>query len=103
MRAVQRTITIAGLLLAFTGGTVSAQQARKALYSPSPVYPELARRLHISGTVKVTLIVGTDGVIKDAQFQGGHPVLVEAVQKALKDWKYAPASSETAIPVEFKF
>jgi TonB family protein len=103
MRAVQRTITIAGLLVAFTGGTVSAQQTRKALYSPSPVYPELARRLHISGSVKVNLVIGADGLIKDTQFQGGHPVLVEAVQKALKEWKYAPASSESAILVEFKF
>jgi len=103
MRAVCRTIAITGLLLAFAGGTVSAPQARKALYSPSPIYPELAQRLHIAGSVKVTLTVGADGLIKDTQFHGGHPLLVEAVQKALKEWKYAPASSETEILVEFKF
>ncbi|HXY24658.1 MAG TPA: energy transducer TonB [Candidatus Acidoferrum sp.] len=103
MRAVQRTIAITGLLLALTGGTVSAQQVRKALSNPPPVYPELAQRLHISGSVKVTLIVGPDGLIKETQFHGGHPLLVEAVQKALKEWKYAPASTESAILVEFKF
>ena len=92
-----------GLLLALTSGTVSAQQIRKALFNPSPVYPELARKLHISGSVKVNLVIGADGLIKDTQFQGGHPLLVEAVQKALKDWKYAPASSETEMLVEFKF
>ena len=103
MRAVQRSMAIAGLLLAFTGATVSAQQTRKPLVNPSPVYPELARQLHISGSVKVTLIVGPDGLIKEAQFHGGHPLLVEAVQKALKEWKYAPASTASAILVEFKF
>jgi len=103
MRAVQKTIAMTGLLLAFTGGTVFAQQTRKALFSPTPVYPELARRMHLTGSVKVTLTVGADGLIKDTQFQGGHPVLVEAVQKALKEWKYAPASSESTILLEFKF
>lgn len=103
MRAVQRTIAVTGLLFAITGGAVSAQQARKALFNPTPMYPELARRMHLTGIVKVTLIVGADGLVKDAQFQGGHPVLVEAVQKTVKDWKYAPASSESAIPLEFKF
>jgi TonB family protein len=92
-----------GLFFAFTVGTVSGQQPRKAIFNPTPTYPELARRMHLTGTVKVTLIVGTDGLVKDAQFQGGHPVLVEAVQKTVKDWKYAPATSESAIPMEFKF
>jgi outer membrane biosynthesis protein TonB len=103
MRAVQRTITISGLLLAFTAGAVLGQQPRKALSNPAPVYPELARRIHLTGSVKVTLVVGADGLIKDTQFHGGHPVLVEAVQKALKDWKYAPGSSETEVLLEFKF
>jgi TonB family protein len=103
MRAVQRTIAMVGLLLAVTMGTVSAQQTRKALFNPPPVYPELAKGLHLTGSVKVTLTVGADGLIKDAQFHGGHPLFVEAVQKALKEWKYAPANSESTIQVEFKF
>jgi TonB family protein len=103
MRAVQRTIAITGLMLALTGGSTLGQQPRKALFNPTPQFPELARRMHLTGSVKVTLVIGPDGLIKDTQFHGGHPVLVEAVQKALKEWKYAPASSESTVLLEFKF
>jgi TonB family protein len=103
MRAVSRIILIAGGLLALTGSPVRAQASRKALSNPAPTYPDLARKMHLSGVVKVTLTVGTDGQIKNTEFQGGHPVLIDAVQVALKDWKYAPATSESKILVEFKF
>jgi len=102
MRAVQRII-ITSLMLTLAGGVASAQQARKVLSNPAPVYPDLAKRMHLSGSVKVNLVIGADGLIKETQFQGGHPVLVDAVEKALKQWKYAPANSETEILVEFKF
>src|SRR5690349_11399555 len=43
------------------------------------------------------------GQIKDVKVLGGHPVLVSAVQDALKNWKYAPASGETTVSLEFSF
>ena len=103
MRTTVRRMLIAGLLLALTGAAVHGQATRKVLSSPTPIYPDLAKKMHLTGVVKVTLAVGTDGQIKNAEFQGGHPVLIEAVQMALKNWKYAPASSESKILVEFKF
>lgn len=103
MRAVQRSLVLAGLMLIFTGGTVNGQSARKPINNPEPVFPELARRMHLTGVVKVTLLVGADGQVKSMEFQGGHPVLIDAVQTALKQWKYAPASSESKVLLEFKF
>jgi len=103
MRAVLRIMLIAGLLGVVSGAPIHGQSTRRALSSPTPIYPELAKKMHLTGVVKVTLTVGADGQIKNAEFQGGHPVLIEAVQLALKNWKYAPASSESRILVEFKF
>lgn len=103
MRAVRKTIAVTSLMLALTGGTAFGQQARKVLSNPAPEYPDLARKLHLSGSVKVTVIIAADGHIKETRFQGGNPVLVDAVEKALKDWKYAPASAESATLLEFKF
>jgi len=71
--------------------------------NPTPDYPEIARRMNISGVVKVELVIGTDGQIKSAKVLGGHAVLADAVQKALKNWKYAPGPSETTMQLEFKF
>jgi TonB family protein len=103
MRAVRRTIAIAGLVLCLAGGTVLGQQPRKVLSNPTPVYPELAKKMHLSGSVKVTVTIGPDGKIKETEFHGGHPVLVDSVEAALKNWRYAPASSETTQLIEFKF
>ena len=103
MRVVRKTIAVTSLMLSFAGGAVFAQQARKVLSNPTPEYPDLAKKLHLTGSVKVTVVIAPDGHIKDTQFQGGNPVLVDAVQKALKDWKYAPANTESAASLEFKF
>jgi TonB family protein len=91
------------LLLGFTGTTLLAQQTRKVLSNPEPVYPELARHMRLTGTVKATLVIGADGLVKDVQIRGGHPVLVDAVETAVKKWKYAPASSETTVQLDFNF
>jgi TonB family protein len=101
--AKKRALVTLGLMLGLTGGTTLAQQERKVIENPTPDYPPLARRMRITGTVKVTALVGTDGLIKDVQVHGGNPVLVQEVENTLKKWKYAPASAETKIELEFKF
>jgi protein TonB len=91
------------LLLAGALLVTLAADNRKALVSPDPEYPEIARRMNISGTVKVELVIAIDGTIKSAKVLGGHPVLADAVQKALKKWKYGPGTSETTLELNFKF
>jgi len=76
---------------------------RKPVANPDPEYPEIARRMNITGTVKVEIVISADGTIKEMKILGGHPVLVDAVQRALKKWKYAPAGSETTMQLDFKF
>src|SRR5690242_374858 len=89
--------------LSFAGANLQAQESRKALNSPTPVYPETARQFRLSGVVKVQVLVAPDGQIKDVKVIGGHPLLVSAVQDTLKNWKYAPASSETTVTLVFNF
>jgi TonB family protein len=103
MQAGKKIIATVALLFGFTGATLFAQQTRKVLSNPEPVYPELAKRMRLAGTVKATLVIGADGLVKDVQIHGGHPVLVDAVESAVKRWRYAPASSETTAQLEFNF
>jgi TonB family protein len=80
-----------------------AQESRKALSNPVPTYPEVARKMHLVGTVKVQVVIGADGRIKEKNFIGGHPVLINAVDETLKNWKYAPTGGETSMQLEFNF
>src|SRR5277367_2622660 len=82
---------------------LAVAETRKVVVNPDPEYPEIAKRMNISGTVKVELVIAADGTIKSAKVLGGHPLLADAVQKALKKWKYAPGTGETTMKLDFKF
>jgi TonB family protein len=76
---------------------------RKAKTKVAPAYPELAKRMNITGTVKVLVVVSPNGSLKDTKVVGGNPLLVNAAMDALKKWKFEPADGESSGTVEFKF
>ena len=67
------------------------------------MYPELAKRMSISGVVKVEVVVAPNGSVKSTKVVGGHPLLVNAAVDAVKKWRFETASEETTGVVEFKF
>ena len=73
------------------------------MYKLAPVYPELAKRMQISGVVKLRATVAPKGSIKSIEPVGGNLVLIKAAQDAVKDWKYAPAPAETQELIEIRF
>jgi TonB family protein len=77
--------------------------ARKVKAKVSPVYPEAARRLNITGTVRIAVVVAPNGSVKSSKPVGGHPLLVDAAMDAMKQWKFEAAPAETRGVVEFKF
>jgi len=89
--------------LTFSAANLPAQEGRKLLTNPAPPYPEMAKNFHVTGVVKVQVVVATDGRIKSVQVIGGHPLLVDVVKETLKSWKYAPAATETTTVLEFNF
>ncbi len=91
-----------------TPGLSSAQQqdepeSRKVVSRIVPAYPQMARNLNLRGSVKVEALVEPNGTVKSVQIKGGHPVLVEAAQDAVRRWRWEPAARETREPVEFRF
>ena len=68
-----------------------------------PVYPDLARRAQIHGTVRVGVVVTPSGKAKFTQVIGGNPLLAKAAVDAIEKWKWAPAAQETKELVELNF
>ena len=91
------------LSIGLFAASARGQELRKTIANPAPTYPEMARRMQLTGVVKIEVVVAPDGKIKDSKVIGGHPVLVDAAMTALHDWKYEKANSETKTQVEFKF
>lgn len=89
-------ITVSLSSTAFAAGRMAKSKA-------TPAYPELAKRMNISGTVKVEVTVAPNGHVISAKAMGGHPLLVESAVNAAKEFKYETSAEETKELVEFKF
>jgi TonB family protein len=76
---------------------------RRAKAKVQPAYPDLAKKMQISGTVKVEVVVAPNGSVKEARIVGGHPVLATAALDAAKKWRFEPAASESTGVIDFKF
>jgi protein TonB len=93
----------AAILLSVLATNASGQEARKAISKPTPRYPEIAKHMNLVGTVKVEIVIGPDGKVKNTNVIGGHPILIGATLDALKEWKYEPAKTETSVTLTFDF
>ena len=67
------------------------------------MYPDLARRMNITGVVKIEITVSANGSIKNAKLVGGHPVLANAALDAVKKWRFEAGPEESTGIVEFRF
>src|SRR5690349_21854254 len=77
--------------------------ARKVVNKVAPVYPQLARTMDLSGTVRVELLVQASGTIKSMEIKGGSPLFTQSAQSALREWKWEKADHEAMEVVVFHF
>jgi TonB family protein len=76
---------------------------RKVKSKVAPAYPELAKRMNVTGRAKIEVIITPDGRVKSTRAVGGHPLLVQACLDAVKEWKFVAAPEETTQVVECEF
>ncbi len=92
-----------GSLAAAQTATGDNTSGRKVATRVQPPYPELAKKMHIHGTVRVEAVVRSNGTVKSTRVLGGNPVLGEAAEDAVAKWKFDPAPSETTEVVQLAF
>ncbi len=103
-RIVAPSIALLMLASASFSQTSGADEGKRKIKSKTaPLYPELARRMNVSGKVKIEVIITPDGHVRSTRVLGGHPLLVQACQDSVKEWKFFPAPEETTQVVEFDF
>ena len=79
------------------------ESSRKVVARAAPTYPELAKKMHLTGKVKVEVDVNPAGAVTSAKMVGGNPVFETAAIQAVKQWKFepAPAATNSVIVLEF--
>lgn len=55
-----------------------------------PVYPSLASKARVSGTVVLEATLTVDGTVEQIKVVSGHPLLVDAAIAAVRQWQYEP-------------
>lgn len=63
-------------------------QIGQLISSYSPAYPIGAAREGIEGTVKLDVLVGRDGTVRNVTVLSGPPMLASAAANAVRDWRY---------------
>jgi len=69
------------------GGNV---QGAKLIHQVQPIYPQIAKTAHVSGTVLLHAIIAKDGTIQELQYVSGPPLLMRAAMDAVHEWRYQP-------------
>jgi TonB family protein len=97
-----KTLLVLGILVSLPG-VASAQEKRAIKQRGNAVYPELAKKMNVQGTVKVEVMVAANGAVRSAKALGGHPLLIDAAVNAAKQMKFEPAAGETREEIPFNF
>ena len=79
----RRCIIILVALVVAVSGVAPAQDSdasansRRVVHRVAPVYPDLARRMSITGAVKIIATVAPNGSVRSSEPVGGNPVLIQ--------------------------
>jgi TonB family protein len=82
-------------------GRAAEQRAVKSRVAP--IYPEIAKRMRISGDVKLEVTVDADGKVIDAKPVSGNGMLSAAAQDAVRKWRFASAPATTVTDLDINF
>lgn len=69
------------------GGNV---QGAKIVHQVQPVYPQAAKDAHISGKVRLHIVIATNGTVQKVEYVSGPQELMQASIDAVQQWRYEP-------------
>jgi protein TonB len=70
--------------------TISRVITGLAVTRVEPVYPEIARRMRVTGSVVVEVTISEEGSVISAKAISGHPLLRDAAIRAARQWRFTP-------------
>jgi TonB family protein len=101
LRLLQASALVLVVVLAIPARAGAEDRAIKVRVAP--IYPEIARRMKISGAVDVEATVDAAGNVSDAKTTGGNRILAPAAEDAVRKWKFASGAGASKVKVEIDF
>jgi TonB family protein len=100
---IPRQLILAGSLALCVGTAFAGSIPRSVVTRVAPVYPELARRMHVGGKVKLLVSIKADGTVSSTKVESGHALLTAAAEEAVRHWHFAPNPDATETEIEVNF
>jgi TonB family protein len=100
LRIIQALVLALAVVLSLSAHAADARVIKSKV---SPAYPEIAKRMRITGLVKVEATVDADGKVTAVKALSGNSMLSPAAEDAVRKWRFAPAPAESTVEVEVNF
>ena len=75
----------------------------KLLKKVIPAYPEILKKMNVSGTVRVQATIAPDGSVKDVEARGGNAIFIDSVAAAVRSWKFVPGERQRTAEISVSF
>lgn len=98
-------VVLLGLLMAVpaVAGDEIEVSSRYVRHYVRPSLPEIAKKMHLKGSVKLEVQITAGGKVTAVKPVGGHPLLVESASDAVRAWEFEPADQSTTGAVVINF
>jgi TonB family protein len=95
-------ILVFALLVALAMPSRAADE-RSVRTRVAPVYPEIAKRMRVSGPVRLAVTVDAEGKVLEVKAVSGNRTLAGAAEEAVRKWKFATGAGTSNVEVEVNF
>lgn len=100
-RKLMQTAALA-FMVAFAIPAV-ATESRPVKLRVAPIYPEVAKRVRITGEVRLEVTVDPEGKVTDVKRISGNSMLAAAGEDAVRKWRFDPGPETTTVEVTLNF
>ncbi len=103
VRVLGRSVPVSVMLVSLGLAMQVRAEDRAVKLRVAPVYPEIAKRMRVTGMVKLDVTVDAAGKVTDVKAVSGINVLAEAAQEAVRKWRFAPGEGTSTESVNVDF
>lgn len=83
--------------------TLARAEDRAVKSKVPPIYPEIAKRMKVEGSVVVEATIDASGKVTSAKSVGGNALLKPAAEDAVYKWKFDSGAGTATVKVEINF
>jgi len=96
-------LRMAALMLVMALAMQGRAEERAVKARVAPVYPEIAKRMRVTGQVRLDVTVDAAGMVTDVKTVSGNRMLSTAAEEAVHKWRFVPGPGPSTVSLNINF